>query len=66
MDDLAGSAKQLANTALDQAIAQGADPQVIADIEILILEGDAFRIDEAFMDAANKYKDALAMAESVL
>jgi len=66
MDDLSASAKQLANTALDQAIAQGGDPDVINDAEQLLLEGDGHRADEDFLDAVSKYKDALAKAESVL
>jgi len=66
MDDLSATAKQLADTALDQAIAQGGDPDVINDAQQSLLEGDGYRADEAFKDAVNKYKDALGKAESAL
>ena len=64
MDQLAGLAQQLASDALDQAIAQGGDPTVIADAQQALVEGDTLRASGAFKDAVNKYKDALAKAES--
>ena len=70
MDQLAGIARQLAVAALDEAIAQGA---VIGDAELALDEGDALRasglagvVITDFKEAVNKYKDALAKAESVL
>ena len=66
MDALAGVARQLAAGALDAAIAQGADPGVISDAQQALADGDALRALGAFKDAVNKFKDALAKAESVL
>jgi hypothetical protein len=66
MDDLACIARRLAKNALEQVIAQGGDPDAIDDAELSLLEGDQFRTVGAFKDAVNKYKDALAKAESEL
>ena len=64
MDQLAGAARKLAVDALNQAIAQGGDPDSISDAEQALAEGDALRALGAFKDAVNAYKDALAKAES--
>ena len=64
MDQLAGAARQLAEEALNEAIAQGGDPGVIADAQQALDDGDTLRASGAFKDAVNKYKDALAKAES--
>ena len=65
MDQLAGIARQVATDALDQAIARGADPTVVADAQQALDDGDFLRASGAFFkDAVNKYKDALAKAES--
>ena len=66
MDELAGIAQQLATEALDEAIAQGGDPGDINDAQQALADGDALRASGAFKDAVNKYKDALAKAESAL
>ena len=66
MDDLAGIARQIAEDALDEAIAcDPANPDLDAAQQALD-EGDVLRALEAFKDAVNKYKDALAKAEGVL
>ena len=64
MDELAGIARLLAVSALEEATAQGGDPGVLNDAQQALDEGDALRASEAFKDAVNKYKDALAKAES--
>ena len=66
MDQLAGIARQVAQEALDQAIAQGGDPDKINEAEQELAEGDALRASGAFTDAVDKYKDALLSAESAL
>lgn len=66
LDDLAGIARELAENALGQAIAQGGDPDDIADAELSLVAGDEFWAVGAYKDAVNKYKDALAKAESTL
>jgi len=67
MDDLAGVARQLAADAIDNAIADPASDQgEISDAEQSLADGDALRGSGDFKDAVNKYKDALARAESAL
>ena len=72
MDQLAGIARQLAENALAEAISQGGDPQEINDAQQALAEGDAARLlgnlfmVEGFKEAVNRYKDALAKAESSL
>jgi prepilin-type N-terminal cleavage/methylation domain-containing protein len=66
MDDLSAAARQMADTAVNQATAQGGDPDSINEAQQYMLQGDQFRQNQAFKDAVNKYKDALAKAESVL
>jgi len=66
MDDIAGSAYQLATTAIDEAIAQGGDPEKIAEAQEKLLQGDDKRTDEQFKDAVKKYKDAIDKAEDAL
>ena len=63
MDQLAGVARQLAASAVDQAIAQGSDPTIIADAQQALAEADTLRASGAFKDAISNYKDALAKAE---
>ncbi len=72
MDDLAGVAMQLAVDAFVAAIALGGDPDEIDEAAMFLAEGDALRAlgvagdCEAFKDAVNAYKDALAKAESAI
>ena len=66
MDQLARIARQLAVDAIDEAIAQGGDPQKITEAEQAAADGDSFVDAGMFKDAVNKYKDALAKAESML
>ena len=50
---------------MNQAIARGGEPNVIADAQQALGDGDILRATGAlFKDAVNKYKDALAKAES--
>jgi hypothetical protein len=63
MDELAGVARQLAESAIEDATARGGDPGKIIEAEDALAEGDALRDAGAFKDAVNKYKDALAKAE---
>ncbi len=64
MDRLAGIARQLAVSAIDEAIARGGDPSAIADAQQSLADADAHRGSSEFKDAISKYKDALAKAES--
>ncbi len=64
MDKLACIAKQLAEDAIDQAVANSGDPDKISEAETSRDDGDEFRASGDFKDAVNKYKDALAKAES--
>ncbi len=66
MDQLAGVAQQLAENAINEAIAQGGNATTIAEAQLALALGDALRASGAFKDAVNKYKDALAKAESAL
>jgi len=66
MHQLAQAARQLAVEAIDEAIDQGGDSRIVAEAQYYIEEGDALRAAEYFKDAVNKYKDALAKAESDL
>jgi hypothetical protein len=66
MSQLVQAARQLAEGIIQEAIDQGQDPQIIAEAQKYLEEGDALRGEEKFKDAVNKYKDALAKAESVL
>ncbi len=66
MDELAGIARLLASTALDEATAQGGDPVVLDAAQLDLDDGDALRASGAFKDAVSEYKDALAKAESQL
>ena len=52
--------------ALEEAIAQGGDAGEIDEAELALDDGDALRDSGTFKDAVNKYKDALAKAESAL
>ena len=64
MDQLAEVARSMAQNALNEAIAESGDPVVINDAQQALAEGDALRAAGAYKDAVNKYKDALAKAES--
>jgi hypothetical protein len=66
MDLLAGIAKQIAEDALDQAIAGGGDQEKIDEAQLALEDGDLLRASEAFVDAVNAYKDALEEAERAL
>jgi YVTN family beta-propeller protein len=66
MNELAGIARLLAVSSLEEAIALGGDPDVINDAQQALDDGDALRASEAFKDAVNKYKDALSIAKSVV
>ena len=66
MDDLAGVARLLAETAIDAAIAGGGDPGGIADATQALADGDTLRAPGTLKDAAAQYKDALAKAEGAL
>lgn len=66
MDEFAAIARQLAVDALDQAIASGGDPGPINEAQQALAEGDVLRSLGAFKNAVNKYKDALAKAESAI
>jgi len=66
MDRLAAIARRLAADALDQAIAQKGNTDIIADAQEALDEADSLRASGAFKDAVNKYKDAMAKAESVI
>ena len=78
MDQLAGIPRQLAVTAIDEAITQGSDPGEINDAQQALANADELRAvgnsgecqsgqcDCAFKDAIAKYKDALAKAEGAL
>jgi hypothetical protein len=63
MDELAGVARQLATKALDEAIAQGGNPDKINEGEQARTEGDTLRALRAFASAVDKYKDAIRIAE---
>jgi len=70
MDDFAGIARQLASDAIDAAISGGGDAVKIADAQQSLADGDTLRASAAagalgdYKDAASKYKDAIAKAES--
>ena len=71
MDTLAGAARQLADTAIEEAIDAGGNAIEIAFAEGFLAEGDDLRdqgFDDCvkFKDAINKYKDALVTAEGAL
>ena len=66
MDQLASIARQLAADATSEAFAQGGDTAKINEAQQALANGDALRALGAFKDAVNKYKEALAKAESAL
>lgn len=66
MDCLAGIARQLAVDALNYAIDHGGKSDEIGDAQEYLAEGDTLRASEAYKDVVNKYKDALAKAESAV
>ncbi len=63
MDQLADIARQLAQDAIDEAIANSGDPDKISEAEASLAKGDAHRTLDDYKDAVNKYKDALSKAE---
>ena len=64
MDKLTAIGLCVAANAVDQAVAAGGDPIVIAEAQQYLTEGDALRSSGAYKDAVSKYKDGLAKAES--
>jgi len=64
MDQLAGVARQLASDAINEASSQMGESTVIDDAQQSRAEGDTLRGFGLFKDAVNKYRDALAKAES--
>jgi len=66
MDEFARVARQLAVDAINQAIAQGGDPEEIQEAEGALADGDADRASGAFEDALNNYEDALEKAEDAI
>ena len=66
MDQLAGIARHLAVEAIDEAIPEGGNSGEITDAEEALADGGALRVEQAFKDAVNKYKGALAKGESAL
>ena len=66
MDRFAAVVRLLAEEAINQSVAQGADPTVMYQAEEALSVGDGLRGEGAFKDAVNKYRDALAKASSYL
>ena len=66
MDEIAGVAREFAERALGDARRRRAEPDVIAEAQEYSDEGDMLRGAGLFKDAINKYKDALAKAESAV
>jgi len=68
MDLITRIARQIAWNAIEEAIACGGDQATMDEAQEYLDEGDALRgeIPPKFKDAINKYKDALAKAESAL
>jgi serine protease AprX len=64
LDRVTGAARQLAVDALDEATSRGGKQGEIAEANRALNEGDALRAVGSFKAAVNKYKDALAKAES--
>jgi parallel beta-helix repeat protein len=64
MDRYASIAQQLAVVAINDAIARGGNQDTIDEAQTYLGEGITLREEEAFKDAINKYKDAVAKAES--
>jgi serine protease AprX len=63
-DRVTGAARQLAVDAVKEATARGGNQAKIAEANQAVNEGDALRAVGSFKSAVNKYKDALAKAES--
>jgi hypothetical protein len=66
MDSFVAIARQIAMDAIQNAIGSGGDPDLINEAQQALTEGDDMRFEELFKDAVNKYKDALAKAESAI
>ncbi len=66
MDQLAQAARQPAEVAIAEAIIHSGDAEKIAEAQFYLAEGDIFRSAGMFKMAVDKYKDALAKAESSL
>ena len=58
MDELAEIARRVASDAVNRAIAQGGDPQELAEAQQALADGDALRATGEFKDAVNEYKNA--------
>ncbi len=63
-DRLVEAARGLAQAAVNLAIEESGDPEVIEEAEAFLDQGDILRDAGAAKDAVSKYKDALAKAES--
>ena len=63
MDSLAACALQLAQEAIDEAIARGGDPVKIQQAQGALASGDVLRFADGFKDAVALYKDAISKAE---
>ncbi|MHA2332907.1 MAG: hypothetical protein ACXAEU_12870 [Candidatus Hodarchaeales archaeon] len=66
MDSFTAIARQIAMDTLQYAIESGGDPDLIEEAQQALAEGDDLRLAESFKDAVDKYKDALANAESAI
>ncbi|MCK5604057.1 hypothetical protein KAR91_19375, partial [Candidatus Pacearchaeota archaeon] len=70
MDSFAAIARQIAvnalQDALQDAIHSGGDFDLYDEAKQALAEGDTLRSEGSFKDAVNKYKDALAKAESAI
>ena len=63
MDGFTAVVRQLAATAIDDAMIRGGDYGKIAVAQMALAQGDALRASGTFKDAVNEYKDAVANAE---
>jgi tetratricopeptide (TPR) repeat protein len=63
MNDLALVAQRIAVQAIEDAQERGGDPTQIEEAQLDLDDGDALRESGAYMEAVDKYKDALAKAE---
>ena len=61
MNDLTSIARLVAVQGIEDAVAQGVDPDKISESDASLAEGDAFRAAGQNKDAVSKYKDALAI-----
>lgn len=64
MDQLAGSARQLAGDALNRAIAQCPNDSETIQAQQALAQGDALRSTGKFKEAVDRYRQSLSKAES--